>query len=73
MQKESSALEGEEDVKFGTPEYPLSGIPFQELVNHAESGRYQAKPAKIFRLEEMQDAHRLETGQANGKIVITLQ
>jgi NADPH:quinone reductase-like Zn-dependent oxidoreductase len=59
---------------FGTPEYPLSAIPFQELVNHAESGRYSAKPAKIFRLEEMQSAHRLmETGQANGKIVVTLR
>jgi NADPH:quinone reductase-like Zn-dependent oxidoreductase len=59
---------------FGTPEYPLSAIPFQEFVNHAESGRYRAKPAKIFRLEEMQNAHRLmEAGQANGKIVVTLR
>jgi len=59
---------------FGTPEYPLSEIPFQEMVNHAATGRYRAKPAKIFRLEEMQDAHRLmESGQANGKIVVTLR
>jgi NADPH2:quinone reductase len=58
---------------FGTLEYPLSAIPFQELVNHAESGRYRAKPAKVFRLEEMQSAHRLmEAGQANGKIVVSL-
>jgi NADPH:quinone reductase len=58
---------------FGTPEYPLSEIPFQEMVDHAASGKYRAKPARVFRLEEMQSAHRLmESGQANGKIVVTL-
>src|ERR1700722_4098230 len=29
---------------FGTPEYPLSEIPFQEMVDHAVSGKYRAKP-----------------------------
>ena len=58
---------------FGTPEYPLSEIPFQAIVDHAASGAYRAKPAKVFRLEEMQTAHRLmESGQANGKIVVNL-
>jgi NADPH2:quinone reductase len=58
---------------YGTPEYPLSDIPFQVIVDLAASGTYKAKPAKIFRLEEMPNAHRLmEASQANGKIVVTL-
>ena len=37
------------------------------------SGAYAAKPAKVFRFEEIADAHRLmESNQANGKIVVTV-
>jgi NADPH:quinone reductase-like Zn-dependent oxidoreductase len=58
---------------FGNPEYPLSGIPFQTIVDRAAQGIYRAKPAKIFPFEEIQDAHRLmESNQANGKIVVAL-
>jgi NADPH:quinone reductase len=58
---------------FGNQEYPLSGIPFQTIVELAEAGAYRAKPARVFRLEEIQEAHRLmESGQANGKIVVSL-
>jgi len=57
----------------GTSEYPLSDIPFQAIVDRAASGLYKAKPAKVFRLEEIQEAHRLmESGRANGKIVVRL-
>jgi NADPH:quinone reductase-like Zn-dependent oxidoreductase len=57
----------------GTPEFPLSEIPFQKIVDHVADGTYRAKPAKVFRFEQIQDAHRLaESGQANGKIVVTL-
>jgi NADPH2:quinone reductase len=35
------------------------------------AGVYKAKPAKKFRFEEIREAHRLiESGQANGKIVV---
>jgi NADPH:quinone reductase-like Zn-dependent oxidoreductase len=58
---------------FGNPEYPLSGIPFQTIVDRAAQGIYRAKPAKIFPFEEIRDAHRLmESNQANGKIVVAL-
>jgi len=57
----------------GTPEFPLSEIPFQKIVDRVADGTYRAKPAKVFRFEQIQDAHRLaESGQANGKIVVTL-
>jgi len=55
----------------GTSEYPLSDIPFQAIVDRAASGVYKAKPAKVFRFEEIQEAHRLmESGRSNGKIVV---
>jgi NADPH:quinone reductase-like Zn-dependent oxidoreductase len=58
---------------FGTPEFPVSDLPFQEIVNQIAAGKYQAKPARVFRFEEIQEAHRvMESNQANGKIVVSL-
>jgi len=57
----------------GTPEFPLSEIPFQTIVERVASGIYQAKPAKVFSFEDIQAAHRfMETGQPIGKIVVRL-
>ena len=54
----------------GTSEFPLSEIPFQSIVDRVEDGTYKAKPAKVFRFEQIQEAHRLmESGDATGKIV----
>ena len=58
---------------FGTPDYPLTDIPFQGMIDRAAAGSYKAKPARTFRFEEIQDAHRLmESSQANGKIVVSV-
>jgi NADPH:quinone reductase-like Zn-dependent oxidoreductase len=58
---------------FGTPDCPLSEIPFQTVVDRVASGAYKAKPAKVFRFEDIQDAHRLlETNEAGGKIVVRI-
>jgi len=58
----------------GSGEFPLSEIPFLEIVDRVATGAYKAKPARVFRFNEIQDAHRLmESNQANGKIVVTLQ
>lgn len=55
----------------GTPEFPLSEIPFQAIVDRAAAGLYKARPAKVFRFEEIREAHRLaESSEAGGKIVI---
>jgi NADPH:quinone reductase len=60
-------------VVTGTPEFPLSEIPFQDIVDRVAAGTYKAKPAKVFRFEDIQEAHRLmESNQANGKIVVRL-
>lgn len=56
---------------FGTPEFPLAEIPLQALVDRMGSGADQAKPAQMFRYEEIQKAHRvMEASQANGKLVM---
>jgi NADPH2:quinone reductase len=58
-------------IVTGTADFPLSEIPFQDIVDRAASGIYQAKPARVFRFEEIQAAHRLmESNQAGGKIVV---
>jgi len=57
--------------EIGTPAYPISAIPFQEIVTKAETGAYQAKPARVFAFEEIADAHRvMDAGQAGGKLVV---
>ncbi len=58
---------------FGTAGFPLSDIPLQAIVERAAAGHYRAEPAKVFRFEEIQEAHRLmDAGRANGKIVARL-
>jgi NADPH:quinone reductase len=58
---------------YGAPEFPLSEIPFQTIVDRIAAGTYKAKPARVFRFEEIQEAHRLmESNQANGKIVVKI-
>jgi NADPH2:quinone reductase len=59
----------------GTPEFALSEIPFQAIVDRVAEGAYKAKPAKVFRrFEDIREAHRLmESNQAGGKIVVRLQ
>src|SRR5579883_1297138 len=57
----------------GSSEFPLAEIPFQTIVGRAAEGTYRAKPAKVFRFEQIQDAHRLmESNEAGGKIVVKL-
>src|SRR3984957_11146472 len=56
---------------FGTPECPLSDIPFQTIIDRVASGAYKAKPAKVLGFEDIQEAHRLlETNEVGGKIVV---
>jgi NADPH:quinone reductase len=58
-------------IVTGNAEFPLSEIPFQDIVDRVASGAYRAKPAEVFRFEDIQAAHRLmESNEANGKIVV---
>ena len=56
---------------FGLPSFPTSDVRMQTIVERVEDGAYKARPAKIFRFEEIREAHRLmESSEANGKIVV---
>jgi hypothetical protein len=58
-------------IMFGTPGFPLSAVPLQEIVDRAASGLYKAKPAKVFPFDEICAAHQcMEANQANGKLVV---
>jgi NADPH:quinone reductase-like Zn-dependent oxidoreductase len=58
---------------FGTPEFPVSDVPFQEIVDRLAEGKYQAKPGRVFRFEEIPEAHRvMESNRADGKLVVGL-
>ena len=56
---------------FGAPEFPLSDVPLQEVVEMAASGELNVKPWKVFKFEDIGEAHRLmEENEAQVKMVI---
>ena len=56
---------------LASPEFPLSGIPLQEIVEKIEQGAWDAKPTYVFGYGEIHEAHRLlESHDAGGKIVV---
>jgi NADPH:quinone reductase-like Zn-dependent oxidoreductase len=56
---------------FGTPAFPLCDVPLQSIAADIAKGRYEAKPSRVFRFEEIREAHRaMEANQANGKMVV---
>jgi NADPH:quinone reductase-like Zn-dependent oxidoreductase len=56
---------------FGTPGFPLSDVPLQQIAAHAAAGRLDVKPTRIFRFEEIREAHRgMEANEARGKMVV---
>ena len=58
---------------FGTPEFPVSEVPLQEIVDRVAKGIYKAKPAAVFSFNEIREAQKLmESNQATGKIVVKL-
>jgi NADPH:quinone reductase len=58
---------------FGKPGFPLSDVPLQAIAVDVEAGRYKAKPSRVFRFEDIQEAHRvMESNEAKGKMVVVL-
>jgi len=58
---------------FGTPEFPLSDVPLQSIAEKVAAGRYKAKPSRVFRFEDIREAHRvMEANEAIGKIIVRL-
>ncbi len=56
---------------FGTPGFPLSDVPLQEIAQQVAAGRLKAKPTRVFGFEEIHEAHRvMEANEAGGKMVV---
>jgi len=56
---------------FGRPGFPLSDVPLRTIAEQAAAGRLKAKPSRVFRFEEIREAHRvMEAGEAGGKMVV---
>ncbi|KAK3380781.1 chaperonin 10-like protein [Podospora didyma] len=56
---------------LGSPDFPLSGIPLQDIVDKLEKGKWDAKPSHVFDVKDIWEAHKLlDSHQAGGKIVV---
>lgn len=56
---------------FGNQDFPLSEVPLDEIVKMVADGKFEAKPSRVFRFDEIEEAHRvMEAGKANGKMVV---
>jgi len=56
---------------FGTPGFPLSDVPLQAIAADIASGRFNAKPSRVFSFDDIHEAHRvMEANEANGKMVV---
>jgi len=54
---------------FGTPDFPVSDIPLQSIVDKVAKGIYKAKPARVFQFDDIRQAHEaMESNQANGTL-----
>jgi len=58
---------------FGTPGFPLSDVPLQSIANDVAAGRYKAKPSRVFKFDQIREAHRvMEANEAKGKMVVVV-
>ena len=56
---------------LGSPAFPLSGFPLQEIIKKLEKGAWDAKPVKVFGYDEIHEAHALlESHGSGGKLVV---
>lgn len=57
---------------LGNADFPMSGIPLQEIVSKIEQGKWDARPSHVFDYGDIHAAHRmLDSNEAGGKIVVT--
>ncbi|MEU9181539.1 zinc-binding dehydrogenase [Streptomyces sp. NPDC048550] len=58
---------------LGSPEFPLADVPLDAIYAKVESGAIPARPVRVFRFDEIVEAHRvMEAGEALGKMTVTV-
>ncbi|MEV6008193.1 zinc-binding dehydrogenase [Streptomyces sp. NPDC051976] len=58
---------------LGSPAFPLTGIPLDQIYAKVEAGTLRSGPVRVFRFDEIVEAHRvMESGQALGKMTVTV-
>ena len=58
---------------FGSPGFPLSDVPLQDIARQVQEGRLNVEPSRVFSFDEIHEAHRvMEAGEAGGKMVVVL-
>jgi len=58
---------------FGTPGFPLSDVPLQDIARQVADGKLDAKPSRVFSFDQIHEAHRaMEAGDADGKMVVVV-
>jgi NADPH:quinone reductase len=56
---------------FGMPGIEVSDVPMQKIADDVAKGRYKAKPAQVFRFEDITKAHEaMDAGTGTGKLVV---
>jgi NADPH:quinone reductase len=56
---------------FGTPGFPVSDVPLGDIARQIEQGRFNAKPSRVFKFDDIREAHRvMEANEAGGKMVV---
>ena len=59
---------------LGSEAFPVGDIPLCRLIARAASGVYRAKPTRVFRFEDIVEAHRvMESNEATGKMVVAVR
>jgi NADPH2:quinone reductase len=59
---------------FGTPGFPLSDVPLQDIARQVAQGALEAKPSRVFSFDQIHEAHRvMEAGESGGKMVIVME
>jgi NADPH2:quinone reductase len=58
---------------FGTPGFPLSDVPLQDIARQVAADSLDAKPSRVFSFDQIHEAHRImEAGEAGGKMVVVM-
>ena len=58
---------------LGTESFPLADIPLDQIIAKAETGRYPARPVRVFGFDQIVEAHKImEESLAAGKMTVAV-